>query len=405
MAGVERTATRIAGFTGAEMDFQLMRSLGASNYGGGTPGEIFATRAKIAGDDPAAWPPAFAGLGAAVARSAAEAAAKGRSVTAREAFLRASMYYRAAEYFADPLASEGREWGLASRDAFIAAAGHMAERVEPVAVPFEGTPLPGYVMIPPGGAVKGRTLLVLTGFDGTGEELYFQAAKGGLERGFNVIVAEGPGQVGCLRVHPDLIFRPDYEKPIAAMIDFALARPEVAAERLALYGISFGGYFAMRAGEHDRRIRALILNSPIVDLHAYLVGFMPPGTAENPPPVTLADIDAIPEAEFPAVMKLSFKAMCRRFGVDSFAGWLDRLQAFKALDRLAEISCPTLAMAGAGEGGEPARQFEVYCAGVSGPVTRRMFTAAEGADMHCQVGNLPLSTAVVYDWLAETLPG
>jgi len=30
-----------------------------------------------------------------------------------------------------------------------------------------------------------------------------------------------------------------------------------------------------------------------------------------------------------------------------------------------------------------------------------MFTAEEGADMHCQMGNLALSNAVVYDWLAE----
>jgi hypothetical protein len=39
--------------------------------------------------------------------------------------------------------------------------------------------------------------------------------------------------------------------------------------------------------------------------------------------------------------------------------------------------------------------------GVSGPVTKRVFTTAEGADTHCQLGNLPLSNAVVYDWLDE----
>jgi hypothetical protein len=64
-------------------------------------------------------------------------------------------------------------------------------------------------------------------------------------------------------------------------------------------------------------------------------------------------------------------------------------------------SAPTLAMAGAGEGGETAAQFERYWRAVSGPVTRRTFRAAEGADMHCQVGNLSLSNAVVYDWISE----
>jgi hypothetical protein len=121
----------------------------------------------------------------------------------------------------------------------------------------------------------------------------------------------------------------------------------------------------------------------------------------NPPPVTLAEVDEIPDAEFPRVLKLSFKLACRRFGVDSLAGWINRLADFTAGDGLANIKCPTLAMAGAGEGGETAAQFERYCREVSGPVTGRLFTAEEGADMHCQLGNLTLSNAVVYDWLSE----
>lgn len=399
MSRVERTGIRIAGFQSAEMDFQLMRSLGAASFRGGEPGEIFAARSAVQ-DDPYAWPPAFSALGDRVRAASEDAARRDRRVTARDHLLRASMYYRSAEYFADPFGSDGLRWGRASRDAFLEATKYMAERVEAVEIPFEGVMLPGYFMTPVTGAADGRTVLVLTGFDGTGEELYFQAAKAGLERRFNVLVAEGPGQVGCLRFHPTLTFRPDYEKPIGAMIDFALARREVAAERLALYGISFGGYFVIRAGAHDPRIRALIVNSPIVDLQAYILAFADMDPA-NPPPVKLAEVDEIPDTEFPRAQKLSFKSACRRFGVDSFAGWLNRLADFTAGDGLANITCPTLAMAGAGEGGETMAQFERYCREVSGPATRRLFTADEGADMHCQLGNLSLSNAVVYDWLGD----
>lgn len=379
-----------------------MRSLGAASFRGGEPGEVFAARAAVH-EDPYAWPPAFAALGDRVRKAGEEAAGRDYRITARDHFLRASMYYRSAEYFADPFGTDGIRWGHASRETFIAAAKLMAERVEPVEIPFDGVMLPGYFMTPPRSAehaADGRTVLVLTGFDGTGEELYFQTAKAGLERGFNVLVGEGPGQVGCLRLNPTLTFRPDYEKPIGAMIDYALARPEVAAERLAVYGISFGGYFVIRAGMHDPRIRALVVNSPIVDLQAYMLGFADMDPA-NPPPLNLSEVDDIPDEDFPRVQKLSFKSACRRFGVDSIAGWLNRLAAFTAGENLVNIKCPTLAMAGAGEGGEPATQFERYCRAVSGPVTQRLFTAEEGADMHCQVGNLSLSNAVVYDWLGE----
>ncbi len=401
MPTVERTATRVAGFKSSEMDFQLMRSLGAANYGGGTPGEIFHARNAIQGDDPQSWCTAFAAVADHVRASGEAALKRGHGVSARDHFLRASMYYRAAEYFADPFGQDGHAWGLASGAAFIEAAKHIADRIERVAIPFEGRNLPGYFMTPAAGARGGRTLLVLTGFDGTGEELYFEAGRAGLERGFNVFVAEGPGQVGAMRLHADLTFRPDFEKPVAAMLDFALARPDVAAEKLALYGISFGGYFALRAGVHDRRIRALVLNSPIVDLHAYMTAFMGRELVANAPPLKLSDLDSIPDTEMPKLAKHGFKGSCRRFGVDSFQAWLRRLQDFTAVDRLAEVRCPTLAMVGAGEGEEATAQFERYRQNVSGPVTHRVFTVAEGADMHCQMGNLPLSCAAVFDWLDE----
>lgn len=398
---VERGATRIAGYRTGELDYQLMRSLGASNYGGAAPGEVFATRAAVQGDDPYAWRSAMAAMGERVLQGARSALDRGHRISARDHFLRASMYYRAAEYFADPFGTEALPWGFASRDAFQAAAKLTAHRIEPLQMPFEGKSLPGYFIAPAAGAAGGKTLVVLTGFDGTAEELYLTVAIAALERGYNVLIGEGPGQVGCMRVHPEMKFRPDYEKPIGAMIDAALARPEVAAERLALYGISFGGHFVTRAGQHDPRIKALVVNSPIVDLFAYMAGFVSPEMANDPPPVTLADVDGIPDDEFPRTAKLSFKSACRRFGVDSFAGWMDRLKDFKAVDRLGEIRCPTLAMVGVGEGAESIAQFERYSAAVSGPATQRLFTADEGADMHCQTGNLPLANAVVLDWLDE----
>jgi pimeloyl-ACP methyl ester carboxylesterase len=134
-----------------------------------------------------------------------------------------------------------------------------------------------------------------------------------------VLLAEGPGQTGFLRFHPDVGFRPDYEVPVGAMIDYVLSRGDVDPQRLAVYGISFGGYFAPRAAAHDRRIKALVANSPVPDLRAYVVGFVGPKMAAHPPPLRLAEIDRIPDQQLPPGMKLSLKMSLRRFGVDSLA--------------------------------------------------------------------------------------
>jgi alpha-beta hydrolase superfamily lysophospholipase len=184
----------------------------------------------------------------------------------------------------------------------------------------------------------------------------------------------------------------------------ALAQPGVDGRKLALYGISLGGYFATRGAEHDQRIKAVVLNSPIVDLRAYMLGFVGgEAGASKLPPLKLSEVDSVPDNEMHPTQKLLFKAACKRFGVDSLAGWFERLKAFNAVDRLGQIMCPSLAMVGAGEGGEAMAQLETFAARVSGPVTRRVFEVREGADMHCQVGNLALSNAVVYDWLEEVL--
>ncbi len=400
MAGVERTATRIAGFKSAEIDFQLMRLLGSASFGGSAAGEVFAARTLMVNEDPREWPGAFSPMADRLVEMADQNVKQGHLHAAASDLLRASNYYRSSEYYSDPYSDTALKFGQASRHAFIRAAGMLAHHIVAVDIPFEGYELPGYFMQPASGSADGRTIIIMTGFDGTGEELYFQSAAAALVRGYNVLIAEGPGQVGCLRRHPNLLFRFDYEKPIAAVIDYAVRCKEIAPERLALYGISYGGYFVSRAAAYDQRIRALIVNSPINDLGAYMRAFTHLDTDAVPPEedVSLAEVDDVPEQYMSQEIKLAFKSACRCFGVERFSEWIKVLKAYRVED-LAAIQCPSLALVGAGEGDEAHRQYEQFRQTVTGPVTSRVFKAEEGADMHCQLGNLPLSNAVIYNWL------
>jgi pimeloyl-ACP methyl ester carboxylesterase len=184
----------------------------------------------------------------------------------------------------------------------------------------------------------------------------------------------------------------------------AVNRAGVEHSRLALLGISFGGYFVLRATAVDDRVAAVVANSPAVDLRTYMtsfVGFDPEEMFTADEDFSIADIDTIPDEEMPPTQKEMARSLIRRFGRPSFRRTFTYLRQFHV--DAGQIRCPALAMVGEGEGREPLQQFERFASAAAGPVTKRIFTADEGADSHGQVGNLSLSNAVMFDWLDETL--
>lgn len=114
--------------------------------------------------------------------------------------------------------------------------------VEGVEIPYEGgVSMPGY-FFKRAPDDEPRPTVIVCGGDGHGEETYFVARVAeALARGMNAVVFRGPGQRGLLHRHPNLAIRPDYEVPVGRVVDWALARRDVDGERLALYGLSFGG--------------------------------------------------------------------------------------------------------------------------------------------------------------------
>lgn len=409
MDKTERSGTRVQGFNSSEMDFQLIRQLGSAVYGGASVGECLALAKRMKDETPDQWVDQFALLGQAQEEDALQRKERGHKLSAREGFLRAANSYRAAEYYATVGEERRQELGQKSRVCFQKAMDLGDHGWAEIEIPYEGKSLPGYFMTPAQGPGQ-KTIVIMSGFDGTCEETYFQAGRAGLERGYNLLLFAGPGQVDCLRRSPEMYFIPDYEKPVSAALDWLASRPEATPGKTALYGISFGGYFATRAAAHIKNgIDALVANSPIVDLHAYMVGFMPYDPAEMPdeydfrpgdePKEVLEDKSYTPENRRNSI------ALSRRFGCPTFKSVFVRMKDFKVGQALENITCPCLSLVGQGEGGEPASQARTFEEGVRGAITSHAFSPMQGADSHCQVGNLAISNAVVYDWLDEIFAG
>jgi dienelactone hydrolase len=249
-----------------------------------------------------------------------------------------------------------------------------------------------------------------TGFDGSAEEMHVSGARAAVERGYNVLAFDGPGQYGPLH-REGLGFRPDWEKVVTPVVDFALGMPDVDPERIALMGISLGGVLAPRAAAFEKRLAALIANDGLYDYSAAALSF----TRSNQRQTLLESLSLERAPHIDALLAEQMKQSATTrwavshgmwaMGATSPRAFLAKMFDYNLKDRIAEmIACPTLVCAAENDlffQGQPQELYDhLTCR-----KTIIHFTAAEGAGSHCQAGASRKSFARIFDWLDEALGG
>jgi hypothetical protein len=196
-------------FDDPEHDGQFLRAIDYAPAGAQI-GEAWAIAAQIQAGDATSWYNAWSSYADRLYEVAVQSRDAGHRVSARNAFLRASNYYRTAYIFMFALPVDPRVIDAYEKqtDAFQKAAELFEPPIEILKIPYENTTLPGYFIKPDASGAARETLLCTGGYDGTCEELFFIIAGGALERGYNVLVFDGPGQGGAL-VLQKLPMRPD----------------------------------------------------------------------------------------------------------------------------------------------------------------------------------------------------
>ena len=390
-------------FNDPTFSFELLRAASYGLYGGSEIGEVLATAKQIRKGDFESWYCAWEQTAARVETVARQAVEQGHPVSAGQAFLRASNYYRTAEFFLgpdDPRRPPTFEKSRLTFWQFLELSGLCVEQVR---IPYEGTTLPGYFYRVDDSGLPRRTLLALAGFDSTGEELYFFAAAAALQRGYNILTFEGPGQGEPLRMQ-HLSARPDYEVPVRAAVDYLLTRPEVDHERIALMGTSLGGYYAARAAAFEPRLKALIVFSAVFDLWAT--------QTQTKPAFRLLEKWKSPRGlqtilnsamRFNNELRWSVRNAKWVFGTSNPVEMIREIQRYSLKDIAGLIEQPTLILHGEGDHLFPLEQANVLYAALKAPKTLRVFREEEGAEEHCQVGNMTLLHQVLFDWLDKTL--
>lgn len=251
------------------LNFQMLFVLGAAGYGASEVGEVLATFDRIhgRGDSYRATFEEFLRLGRQVKDRGDKERDAGRRESARGSYLRAAMYLDQALYFALASGNPTRKHEGAlykEMEAAWASAGALFRpRFEPVQIPYFAGRLPGW-LLSPGGRGRRPTVILNTGSDAQNIDMYVYGGAAALERGWNALIFEGPGQGSNLFLR-NQAFIPDWERVITPVVDFLRGRPEVDRRRISLVGQSFGGYLTARAAAYEQRLAGLVPDPGVVN--------------------------------------------------------------------------------------------------------------------------------------------
>lgn len=380
-------------FRADDMDFAFQWLMGSAIHGGAGIGESFYAASRIKDGDPASWEREWMSLGNRVRDRGEAALQAGHIISGREALLRAMVYFRAVLGSMRPTDPNFKPTISSMRQCFQKGSALLDPPVERIAIPFENTILPGYFQKAVINNHPCKTLLTVGGGETFTEDLYYHIAPAAVKRGYNFATVDFPGQ-GDLPFHGQY-FRPDFETPMRNVIDYLLSRQDVDPQRLAAYGISAGGYIVPRAATREQRIKAVVANSMIYNMHNIF--------RYSPIPKVKGLVRLFVKWKMPFQLRM-IELIAWRWGLDgrNFGEFVEKNR--DVLFDPGDISCPTLILIGEGEyqNYEIQRQQQHALQVLPNPHKKLIIGPInEGAAHHCMGENLGLLSSYLFDWLDE----
>ena len=359
-------------------DMAFLHALALHGFKGSEIGECYSAAAQIGREgDVKSWREAWNALAERVEGIARSAESKGHRVSARESYLRAVTYYRNVAWSVRVSDPGYRATITKSRTLFQQFAALSEPPIEVVAIPYEGTALPGYFLRPDASGQRRPTIII---GDNVSEELYYWVGPPALERGYNALLVDLPG-IG-LNSFNGIAFRADTEVPVKAVIDYLYARSDVDTSRIAAYGGGEGGgYIMTRAAAHEHRIAACVVDPLVSDMEPIaplIFKHTIPGSGDKK---TLASNAA---TVLPLIWGLTSPEAIKKMKVDT-----------------RNIICPTLGLNDSHDYPELLQQARDAIAAITNETADLHIFTPEDGSYYRQLDNFGLKHRVMFDWLDE----
>jgi pimeloyl-ACP methyl ester carboxylesterase len=323
----------------------------------------------------------------------------GEKALARNEMLKGAYYLRLAEFFlhfSDPRKLPTRQHFV---DLILDQFGIPSSAYS--RIPFESGWLPAYRLTP---AQPKGTLVVFGGFDSYIEE-WLPAALVFRDAGYDTILFEGPGQGAALEL-AHLTMSPEWEKPVKAVLDF------FRLDAVTLMGFSLGGGLVIRAAAFEPRVRRVIAYDIMTNgLECFLRPLPPPAQKELLDWIDTGNEEAVDKFFADAMAKSLLldwmvKLAIHNTGVKTTYEMLKHYQKYEFASISSQVTQDVLLMAGAEDHYVPVHQLPDQIATLTHvrSLTARLFTRAEHAQNHVQVGNMGLAFRTMIDWMTGLGP-
>jgi alpha-beta hydrolase superfamily lysophospholipase len=307
--------------------------------------------------------------------------------------LPSAYYSRGAQFFLDP--DDPRYEPALQRFLDNVLAGNGVTPDDHHLVPYQGTHLSAYRFSP---ARPRGTIVVFGGFDSYIVE-WLPAAIALRDAGLDTVIFDGPGQGTVLDAGTPMTL--DWDLPVAAVLDY------FGLSDITLMGFSLGGCLVMRAAAREPRVSRVIAFDIMTAMFECIS--QNPGTAglaaiaANSDQIPASVLDATVEAfaKTDLLAEWVFGQGERVMGVGTPAEVLEVWQRYGTDDVSPLVTQDVLLMAGAKDHYVPLHQLgdQVLTLSAARSVSARVFTEAEQAQNHCQIGNTGLAVRVILDWL------
>jgi len=369
----------------------LLIGLNAAPWGGAEIGEVnrIGLRLKSRLGDDMAWFREWTREAETVEKAGRARLAEGHRASAAAYLLRAANYYHVGERFLIP-----KSTGLAAYkrgvDCFRDAAKLlMRPRIEHVEIPYERTTLPAILVhadLAEGRKGPAPAMVFFDGFDVTKEIQYFKGVPDLVQRGIACLIVDGPGNGESPRFR-GLYLHHETERYATAAYEYLARRSEIDAKRIGVMAISLGGYYAPRAAAFEQRFACCVAWGAQWDYWS----------------IWKKRFDLIDSGKLPS-LSVASEHLLWIFDVKTREAAMQKLEGFRLDGVVQKITCPFLLLHGEGDEQIPLDLAHKVIETVgSKDKTLKVFTREEGGYHHCQIDNVSIGTAYMWDWVESRL--